>query len=92
MVRPARGGARLRRGNAIIRPLFQLFTFPFLILTLGLFTFVTNALMLWLTSAVAQRLGFQFSVTMFLPAVLGALLVTVTSGVLSFVLIEDDDD
>jgi putative membrane protein len=78
--------------NAIIRPLFKLFTFPFLILTLGLFTFVTNALMLWLTSVVAQRLGFQFTVGMFGPALWGALLVSITSGVLSFVLIDDDED
>lgn len=78
--------------NAIIRPLFSLFTFPFLILSLGLFTFVTNALMLWLTSVVAQRLGFAFTVAGFWPAVWGAVLVSVTSGVLSFVLIDDDED
>jgi putative membrane protein len=78
--------------NAIIRPLFSLFTFPFLILSLGLFTFVTNALMLWLTSLVAQRLGFAFTVVGFWPAVWGALLVTITSGILSFVLIDDEED
>lgn len=78
--------------NAIIRPLFKLFTFPFLVLTLGLFTFVTNALMLWLTSVVAQRMGFQFTVGIFGPAFWGALLVSITSGVLSFVLIDDDDE
>jgi len=78
--------------NAIIRPLFKLLTFPVLILTLGLFTFVTNALMLWLSSVVAQRLGFSFTVSGFVPALLGALLISVVSGVLSFVLIDEDDD
>jgi putative membrane protein len=78
--------------NAIIRPLFKLLTFPVLIITLGLFTFVTNALMLWLTSVVAQRLGFSFTVAGFVPALLGALLISVVSGVLSFVLIDEDDD
>ncbi len=78
--------------NAIIRPLFKLFTFPFLILSLGLFTFVTNALMLWLTSVLARQLGFSFTVSGFKAAVLGALLVSIASGVLSFVLIDDEDD
>lgn len=78
--------------NAVIRPLFKLFTFPFLVLSLGLFTFVTNALMLWLTSVVARQVGFSFTVAGFKAALLGALLVSVTSGVLSFVLIDDDDE
>lgn len=34
--------------NASVRPMLKLLTFPLLILTLGLFTFVINALMLWL--------------------------------------------
>lgn len=78
--------------NAIIRPVFALFTFPFLVLSLGLFTFVTNALMLWVTALVAQRLGFAFGVAGVWPAVWGALLVSVTSAVLSFLVIDEDDD
>ncbi|MDQ2978143.1 MAG: phage holin family protein, partial [Acidobacteriota bacterium] len=37
--------------NALVRPLLTMLTCPLLILTLGLFTFVINALILWLTSA-----------------------------------------
>lgn len=77
--------------NAIIRPVFALFTFPFLVLSLGLFTFVTNALMLWVTSLAAQRLGFAFRVAGVWPALWGALLVSITSAVLSFLLIDEDD-
>ncbi len=78
--------------NAVIRPIAKLFTFPVLILTLGLFTFVLNAAMLWLTSVVAQRLGFGFTVAGFGPAFWGALLISVVSGLLSFLLIDDDED
>ena len=37
--------------NAVIRPFIIVLTLPLNILTLGLFTFIINALMLWLTSA-----------------------------------------
>ena len=45
--------------NAVIRPILKFFTFPFFILTLGLFAFVLNALMLWLTSALSSAMRFS---------------------------------
>ena len=69
--------------NAIIRPLVILLSLPLEILTLGLFTFVINALMLWLTSAIAQRLTLGFHVDGFWHAFLGALVISVVSFVLS---------
>jgi putative membrane protein len=69
--------------NAIIRPVLTILSLPILILTLGLFTFVLNALMLWLTSGLSGLLGLGFHVAGFLPAFLGALVVTVVSAVLS---------
>jgi putative membrane protein len=69
--------------NAVVRPVLMLLTLPFLILTLGLFTFVLNALMLWLTSALSGALGLGFHVAGFWPAFLGALVVTLVSAVLS---------
>jgi putative membrane protein len=41
--------------NALLRPLLTILSCPLLILTLGLFTFVINGLILWLTSAVSGR-------------------------------------
>ena len=76
--------------NAIVRPLLKLLTCPLIVLTLGLFTFVINALMLWLTSAVSESLGIGFHVTGFGPAFLGALVVTVVSVLLS-VFVSDSD-
>ena len=69
--------------NASVRPLLKLLTFPLLILTLGLFTFVINALMLWLTSWVAGLLGLGFHVEGFWSAFVGALVVSFVSLMLS---------
>ena len=78
--------------NAIIRPILKLFTFPLLILTLGLFTFVLNGLMLWLTSSVSGRLGLGFHVDGFWPAFWGALVVSIVSAVLGSLVRERDED
>ena len=53
--------------NALIKPILAVLTCPFYILTLGLFTFVINALMLMLTSWLA---GPRFEVAGFWPALL----------------------
>ena len=78
--------------NAIIRPILKLFTFPLLILTLGLFTFVLNGLMLWLTSSVSSQLGLGFHVSGFWPAFWGALVVSFVSAVLGAIVRERDED
>lgn len=69
--------------NVSVRPVLMLLTLPFLIVTLGLFTFVLNALMLWLTSAISNALGLGFRVEGFGAAFLGALVVTIVSFMLS---------
>jgi putative membrane protein len=72
--------------NAIIKPLLMLFTLPALILTLGLFTFVINALMLMLTSALSGAFGLGFHVEGFWSALVGALVISIVSAVLSMFL------
>ena len=69
--------------NAVIRPILFVLTLPFLLLTLGLFTFVLNAIMLWLTSATSDLFGLRFHVDGFGAAFVGALIVTVVSFALS---------
>jgi putative membrane protein len=82
--------------NVIVKPILSLFSFPVVLLTLGLFLFVINGLMLMLTSYLSSRLGFGFHVDGFLPAIIGSLVVSVTAGILHFVLgtnrDSDDDD
>lgn len=75
--------------NALIRPLLTLLTCPLIILTLGLFTLVINALMLWLASWLGRQAGLGFYVDGLWPAFLGALVVSVVSWVLS-VFIRDE--
>jgi putative membrane protein len=65
--------------NALIRPALFLLSLPFLILTLGLFTFILNAFMLWLTSEASEALGLGFHVSGFWAAFFGALVVSVVS-------------
>ena len=74
--------------NAIVKPILSFFSFPVVLLTLGLFLFVINALMLMLTSYLSSPslLGFGFHVTGFVPALIGSLVVSVTAGILHFVL------
>lgn len=69
--------------NVSLRPILAVLTLPLLIVTLGLFTFVLNALMLWLTSAISNMLGLSFHVEDFGAAFLGALVITVVSFLLS---------
>ena len=65
--------------NAVVRPLLVLLTLPVTVLTLGLFIFVLNGLLFW---AVAELVpGFQ--VAGFWAGVLGALVFSLASWLLS---------
>src|SRR3989339_363125 len=61
--------------NALIRPILLILTLPINILTLGLFTFVLNALMVWFVSTLVKG----FTVEGFVPAFLAALFLWVVS-------------
>jgi putative membrane protein len=74
--------------NAVVRPVVKVLSFPLLILTLGLLTFVINALMLWLTSWITGKLDVQFHVNGFWSALFGALIITIVGMVINAVLPE----
>ncbi len=76
--------------NAVVKPILKLTTCLINMLTLGLFTFVINAFLLWLTSYIAGRLDLGFIVTGPIPALLGSVIVSVVSIVLS-IFVRDDD-
>lgn len=67
--------------SLVIKPIVSFFSFPITILTLGLFTFVINALIFWM-------LGFLDGVTIdgFVAALIGSLFVTVTVWLVDFFL------
>ena len=74
--------------NAIVRPVVRLFTLPLLVVTLGLFTFVVNALMLLLTAWIGDQLQLAFEVDGFVAALLGALVISVVSFLVNVLLPE----
>ncbi|OPY10087.1 MAG: Membrane protein of unknown function [Syntrophaceae bacterium PtaB.Bin095] len=65
--------------NALLRPVLIILTLPLNILTLGLFTFVINALLLKMASGVISG----FEVHGFWPALFGALIISLVSWLLS---------
>lgn len=69
--------------NAFVRPVAKILTLPFIIVTLGLFLFVINGLMLWLTSRLSATLDLGFHVSGFWAAFWGALVVSIVSMLLS---------
>ncbi|MFP1626050.1 phage holin family protein [Streptomyces sp. 5K101] len=76
--------------NFLVKPVVKLLTLPLFILTLGLITLVINALMLLLTSWLADELGLNFHVEGFWTAVLGGLIISVVSWALNVVLPDKD--
>ena len=69
--------------NAIIRPILAMLTCPLVVLTLGLFVFVLNGIMLLITSAISNAIGLTFHVDGLLSAIIGALIVGLVSTVLN---------
>ena len=65
--------------NAVVRPILFWLTCPLVLLTLGLLTIAINALMLMITAELTDSL----SVDGFVPALLGALVISVVSFFLS---------
>jgi len=76
--------------NTFIRPFVKLFALPLLILSLGLFTFIINAMMLSLTSWLSDKFQLGFTVESFKAAFLGALVISIASMVLSCLIPSDD--
>lgn len=66
--------------NALVRPIVSLLSLPITILTLGLFTIVINAAMLYLTSWLSSYTPVHFTIdSFFWTAVLAAIIITLVS-------------
>jgi putative membrane protein len=72
--------------NSTIRPLLTVLTCPLIVVTLGLFTLVINALMLLLTGWLSESWNLGFSVSGFWSAFFGGLVVGLVSVILSLAL------
>lgn len=76
--------------SSFVKPVIKVLSIPFIILTLGLFLWVINALMLELTAWLAKQLDLGFRVgDFFWQALLGALVITIVNWAVSSVV--DDD-
>ena len=65
--------------NTILKPIVKLFSIPFIILTLGLFSLIINAAMLGLTAYLTDAL----SVSGFWAAVFGSIIISIVSTILN---------
>ncbi len=74
--------------NAVIKPIVKFFSFPAIVLTLGLFTLLINAALLWGTAAFTSAL----TVKGIVPAIIGAIIIGIVSWILSLFLDDKDDE
>jgi putative membrane protein len=77
--------------NALVRPIVKSLACGLIVLTLGLALFIINALMLLLTGWISRELGFPFFVDGFVPALIGSVVISLVSWVLSMFMGDDDD-
>jgi putative membrane protein len=77
--------------SIFVEPVVKFFSIPFIIVTIGLFLLVINALMLMLTASIAGGLGTGFHVEGFWNAVLGSLIITLVNAFIDVAVLEDDD-
>ena len=76
--------------NAVVKPITTFLAMPAILLSLGLFLLVINALMLQLTSWLSGQLHLGFHVERFFwDAILGGLIVSISTMVMRWVLGED---
>jgi len=71
--------------NALLNPLLKLLTCPLILLTLGLFTLVINTFLFYLAGYIGEAFGVGFTVDGFWAALLGSIVVSIVSIVLSLV-------
>ena len=72
--------------NTFVKPILKLLTLPITMVTLGLFLLVINALMLLLTGWISDQLDLGFVVEGFIPALLGAIVISIVGFLLSMVI------
>ena len=68
--------------NAVLKPILKLLSLPVIILTLGLFAIVVNAILLAITAGLMDAL----TIDGFLPALLGAIVISIVSAILNAII------
>jgi putative membrane protein len=73
--------------NAVVKPILAILSIPFIIVTLGLFYFLINVLMLYITSWVVP----DFNIETFWWGALAAIIVSIVNGLLNMLLPDDSE-
>ncbi|WP_159920331.1 phage holin family protein [Rhodococcus sp. WAY2] len=76
--------------NIFVKPLVKLLSLPLLILTLGLFTLVINALMVMLTAWLSSQTDYGMTVDGFWTALWGGLIISVVNFLVNIVVPDRD--
>ena len=71
--------------NSILKPVLMIFSIPLLILTLGFFTLVVNALLLLITAKLSGPFHLGLQISGFWAAFWGALIVSIVSMLLNWI-------
>ena len=77
--------------NALVRPILVLLTCPLIVLTLGLFVLVINAIMLSITVWLSGIFDLGLTSESFISTLLGALVISIVSGVINLLVHEDHE-
>ena len=77
--------------NLLVKPVLILLSCPLILLSLGLFLFVINAAVLLLASSLSQAFGQPFYVAGWGSAMLGSILITLATWVLSALIGSDEE-
>jgi putative membrane protein len=75
--------------TVFVEPVVKVLSLPFIILTIGLFLLVINALMLLLTSWIADKADVGFHVEGFWTALVGSIIITVVTGFIDVAVLDD---
>jgi putative membrane protein len=81
------GAAFLGLFNITIKPLLLVLTLPFNVLTLGLFTFVINGIVLFIVGSIMK----DWTIDSLWTAILAALIISIISLLVNFIFTEDKD-
>ncbi|MCA9860235.1 MAG: phage holin family protein [Thermomicrobiales bacterium] len=77
--------------NAVIRPVLKLLSLPLILVTLGLFVLVVNAICFFLAAWVSRSIfDVQFEFDGIWPILLGAIVISIVSTVLNWILPDND--
>jgi len=74
--------------NFFLKPLLTILSIPFIVVTLGIFYFLINVFMLYLTHWIVS----QFTIESFWWAALGAIIVSIVNGILHLIFGRPGDD